>query len=247
MQDQFRYGYRRTTMYDHTAQPTHTDTPLKLEDFLNPRENDVFNHGERHEQDANDLYRMIQNHHRDRTRITVFRSLKICWDITKLDQPVPDVVVVKDLFDPERHRSLLDVKREGLRPCTIIEVTSPLFAQVDLVDKVAIYMQAGVQEYFIVDASERTMTDGNPQIAYNIIGYQLMNSTYERLEPNEEGHLYSAENGFWIGPNAFKTGIVLLDAQSGQAIQPADVRAEKKIAQVSGERRGKDLASLLDL
>lgn len=86
---------------------------------------------------------------------------------------------------PRLHR----MEREGVRPCTIIEITSPLFVEADLVDKVAIYEQAvGVPEYFIVDACDSEMTDANSPIVYNVIGYRLVNRRYVKLEPNEQGH-----------------------------------------------------------
>lgn len=64
----------------------------------------------------------------------------------------PDVVVI---CDPENVTD--DGKYEGI-PTLIVEVLSPFTRGKDLITKLELYMRSGIREYWIVDPTEKTIT-----------------------------------------------------------------------------------------
>ncbi len=239
----YPYGHRRITTYDQTGQPHFTYSALQQEDFLNPQEDDHFAHGENHARDIAELYRALQNHHRYHPQFTVYRSLKMLWGIDGLEQPAPDLAIVKNISDPERPRNIFDVNQEKVRPCTIIEVTSPLFAEQDLVDKVRIYAQAGIEEYFVIVSAPSNAKTGVKNDL--IVAYRLVEGVYQSLEADEKGRFYSRANDFWVVPKLEGDGVFLVDGKSGMRIEAVDVAGEKMVAEVQGNRRGNEILSAL--
>lgn len=220
--DEFYYGRRQLIDYNRTAQPTYGYQPLSPADFLDPQEHDTFNHGPRHDEDVRRLYAVLRQHYRVNPLVSVFTSIKIKWAITDLPQPVPDVVVVPGAEDWAVQRSVLDVAAEKVSPALIVEVLSPRFIDADLVEKRAIYAQAGVREYFIVDSGERE--DGEREnvnaVAYRVIGFRLVDNAYESIVADESGRLYSEVARLWFVVAPDQQGIILVSKRTGQPIEP---------------------------
>src|SRR5262249_5214957 len=63
----------------------------------------------------------------------------------------PDLAVILDVADPSRQRATFDVQAEHTRPSLIVEIVSPHIRSNDVVEKVALYHQANVPEYVIID------------------------------------------------------------------------------------------------
>ena len=247
----YPYGYRRSTAYnDHAGQPHYLYAALKQSDFLNPHEDDHFVLGENHERDVAELYRVLQNHHRHQPKFTIYRALKMIWGIDGLDQPTPDLAIVRNVHVPEKPRRVFDVRQEKVRPCTILEFVSPLFAEYDFVDKVQIYAQAGIDEYFVINGTQSNAKAdtlfNSGQHVYSVVGYRLVEGAYRPIEPDSRGHLYSPINDFWIAPNPDAPGVLLIDGESGIRVEAVDVVAEKKIAELQGDRRGREILSALN-
>ena len=215
--DEFYYGRRQLIDYDRTAQPTYGYQPLTPADFLDPQEHDTFNHGPRHDKDVRHLYAVLRQHYRVNPLVSVFTGVKIKWAINELPQPVPDVAVVPGAEDWAVQRSVLDVAAEGVSPALIVEVLSPRFVNADLVEKRAIYAQAGVREYFIVDSGER---EDASRIAYRISGFRLVNGAYESIVADDSGRLYSEVARLWFVVAPDQQGIILVSKRTSQPIAP---------------------------
>lgn len=99
----------------------------------------------------------------------------------------PDFLVVKDV---ENHpRRSWTVWEEGWKfPNLIIEILSDSTAQVDRTTKKDLYAELGIEEYFWFDP-----------ITLEFVGHRLVNSDYERIEPDDRGYCWSQTLDLWLG------------------------------------------------
>lgn len=213
--DGFPFGRRQVVTYNQTAQPSYSWHPLQPEDFLAAQPGDEFAHGPRHAADVDTLFRALRWHHRYSPLLTVLTGLPVTFPGIKA-RPAPDLLVVPNLTDAQRPRTQYDVSAEGSLPTFILEVTSPLFARVDLEDKLALYAQASVQEYFILDA--HASDDQDPD--YRWLAYKLDGAAYRPLPFAADGAVRSAVNrtGFTLSPD--RRGFAVVDLRTGRTIIP---------------------------
>lgn len=118
------------------------------------------------------------------------------------------------ISDKEADRESFDVIAEGVRPCLVIEVVSPLSSRIrktDLEDKVALYRRAGIPEYLIVDSQLRDRR-------FRLLGYRLGPSGYEPIEPDEEGRLLSETTGLWFQVSPDGNRVRLFEHPSGRPL-----------------------------
>lgn len=215
--DLFYYGRRQTVAYDKTAQPIYTFTALTQADFLDPQPGDEFPQSQRHDVAQATLRRIFQHLYRYNPLVMVLSQVKMVWDLADLSQPTPDIAIVANVTDPDTQRVLFDVAIEGVRPRFILEVTSPRFVDADLHDKVTIYAQAGVEEYFILDTGER---EGKLTTGYVLIGYRLNEGSYTRIEPDAQGRLWSTTNRVWLGIDTAQDEPFVMDRRTDKRITP---------------------------
>ena len=91
---------------------------------------------------------------------------------------VPDVFVVPNC---EKHRRLVfKTWEEGCVPAVVIEVTSKTTRTKDEVDKLTIYEEIGVQEYFLYDPTEEYLS---PPLK----GFHLVDGVMHDMNPTCEG------------------------------------------------------------
>ncbi len=221
MDDEFYYGHRTVITYNAEGKEIYSDKPLTLDDFLNPEEGDHFMQGTLHHDDTGILTSIFRYIYRNDPSTAVFSDLKIVWGIEGLAQPAPDVTVVPHVKNLNKPRPTFKVKLEGTLPTFILEIVSPRYRQPDREKKVAIYEQAGVKEYFIVDS----WLQGD-QVAYEILGYRLQGDIYVEIHPDEDGWVFSEVNNVWLGVTETKTGFFVVDAETHEIILPAEKRAE---------------------
>jgi hypothetical protein len=119
---------------------------------------------------------------------------------------------------------------EGTRPRFILEVVSPRYRQPDRDSKVAIYEQAGVEEYFIIDSWLK-----DDRVSYEVLGYRLENDIYVEIQPNQKGWLFSQVNNIWVGVSEDQHRFFVVDRQTNQPILPAEKRAEAEAARAEAE------------
>ncbi len=242
--DEYYYGRRQLIDYNRTAQPTYGYQPLTQADFLDPQEHDRFNHGPRHDADVQRLYAIFRQQYRVNPLVAVFTGVKMQWGIAGLSQPAPDIAVVPGAESWDSQGTVLDVAAAEVMPALIVEVLSPRFVEMDLHDKMAIYAQAGVKEYWIVDSGER---EAHSDIAYRVIGYQLVEEQYEPILPDEQGRLYSKVARLWLLPDADGQQIIAISKRSGQPIVPdPDMLLNLAAARAEATFRANSIASQLD-
>lgn len=230
LDDEFYYGYRTIITADEEGQAVYSYKPLTLADFLNPQEGDLFMQGTLHDEDTDALKSIFRYlYHLDPTT-AVFSDLKILWGIEGLAQPAPDVTVIPNVENISKPRPTFDVQREGTHPRFILEVVSPRYRQPDRESKVAIYEQAGVEEYFIVDSWLR-----GEQVAYEIVGYRLQGGIYVEIPADGRGWVYSQVNQVWVGVSPAKDRFFVIDERTNQPILPAEKRAEVEAARAEAE------------
>jgi Uma2 family endonuclease len=243
--EEYRYGRRQTITQNETAQPTCSYEALAPSAFLNPQEGDEFNHGMRHDAEVRRLRATFRRHYRNNPFITVLSGIPIYWADASLPRPAPDVAIVPNASDPHRPRTHFDVAQEGAQPRTIVEVTSPFLAELDLVDKLAIYAQAGVAEYFVIDSGQRAH---DAPVAYRVLGYRLESGTYIPLRADAQGRLHSKTLRAWFEVAPDQQSFQVFDARSGTAIEPEPEDDElPSTAQIEGTFRAQSIASQLKL
>lgn len=96
----------------------------------------------------------------------------------------PDVYLIPGL--DKTPRRIIKLWEEKNAPSVIFEITSRATWEVDLGDKMDLYAQIGVREYFVYDAEHEEL---DPPLR----GFRLVNNQYERLHANEDGEIYSEE------------------------------------------------------
>lgn len=219
--DEFYYGYRTIITYDEHGKEIYSYKPLTLDDFLDPEEGDLFMQGTLHNADTDALKSIFRYLYQDDPTTSVFSDLKILWGIEGLSQPAPDVTVIPNVKDPDKPRPVFDVAKEGTGPTFILEVVSPRYRQPDRDKKVAIYEQAGVEEYFIIDSWLK-----GEEVSYEVVGYRLRDGIYTQIQSNEQGWVFSEINQVWVGTSEDRQRFFVIDAQTNRLILTAEERAE---------------------
>ncbi|MDM8551874.1 Uma2 family endonuclease [Desulfobacterales bacterium HSG2] len=215
------YGYRTLIDYDENGNPSYSDRPLTLDDFLEPEEGDVYLQGNVHVDDVYRLKSIFRHHLRDRKNVTVYSDLKIIWGMEGIPNPAPDISIFKDVKDPKKSREHFYVPEEGVRPFFILEVVSPIYRDPDVNKKPEIYRKAGVSEYMIIDPGLE-----NKEISYTVSGYSLIDGEYVKMRPDSRGRFHSMTTDVHISVSESGDRFIVYDARLGKVLLPADERAE---------------------
>jgi Uma2 family endonuclease len=230
LDDEFYFGYRTIITYDKEGRAIYSYQPLTLDDFLDPQEGDLFMQGTLHDEDTAALKSIFRYLYQDDPNTAVFSDLKILWGIQGLAQPAPEVMVIPGVVEPAKPRQVFDVALEGTQPRFILEVISPRYRQPDRAKKVALYEQAGIEEYFILDS----WLEGE-QVAYEVLGYRLAGDIYSQIQPDERGWLFSQVTQVWLGVDEPRQHFFVIDQRTGQPILPAEARAKAEAARAEAE------------
>jgi Uma2 family endonuclease len=217
-----------------TEYPRDWDRQLTEADFLDPQLGDQFMQGQRHYEDVEKVRSIIRHLHRENPHTLVTTDVKLVIGIAGLPGPAPDVAVIPHVQDITRPRTTFHVLEEGTRPTFILEMVSPNYRRPDREEKVHIYEQAGITEYFLIDANEKA----NGQVRYEIIGYRLTRDQYRPIVPDERGWVYSGSNHCWFAPTENKDGFFVVDGETDQIILTDRERAqlaEEKLAEALAE------------
>jgi hypothetical protein len=117
------------------------------------------------------------------------------------------------------------VKREGVRPCLIVEVVSPgaEARQGDLVDKVELYATAGIPEYLIVDSPT-----GLTGLPFLLLGHRLdAAGSYQPIKPDAEGRFLSETTGIWFQVSPDGQRIFLYEYPTGRRLLNLEEQEER--------------------
>jgi Uma2 family endonuclease len=246
-------GQRRLFYFNDTGQPAYQIYDLTSEDFLNPQAGDEFFHGDVHDRSARILASMLHFHYRYSPSTSIHIKPKIIWPDASWAQPMPDVVVVNHLSEPQRQRPILDLQAEqsaggsdgevAIR--AIFEVTSPLLAELDLETKRTLYARAAVPEYWIIDSGLRPAVEA---VHFNILGYRLQANEYVPIPPSSENRWESQACRLWLTVSADHQSFQLGDLRTGKAFpMPADDDDPSISTQAEASRRAQSIADQLRL
>jgi len=171
------------------------ELPLTPERFLNPHIGDQMTQGQRHFETVGEIYSLLKDHFRADPSVLVVGDMKH-FLVPGLPAPGPDISVTRGVrVKNDGRRFSFRVKKEGVRPCLILEVVSPLdsrLRQTDLETKVKLYQSAGIEEYVIADS---VLAD----LRYRLLGYRLdAAGRYQPIELDTEGRLLSETTGLWF-------------------------------------------------
>ncbi|MCP3965837.1 MAG: hypothetical protein GY718_05705 [Lentisphaerae bacterium] len=220
--DEYYYGHRTVTEYDEKGDCRYRYRPLTPDDFLDPEEGDVYMEGNLHERDVDRLKSIFRFHLKDRENITVYSDLKIVWGIGGLNEPAPDISILKDVTDPEEARGAFHVIEEGTKPFFVMEVVSPRYRSQDVKKKPDIYRKAGVSEYIIADPGLK-----RGKVSYTVSGYRLIGNRYVKMKPDSQGRIRSMTADVLVGTAESDTRLVVYNALTGEEILSDDERAEQ--------------------
>ncbi len=185
-------------------------------DFLDPQLGDQFMQGYQHANDVEKAMDILRYVHQSNSHTLITTDVKIIWGRRGLLNPAPDIAVIPNVIEPQRPWTSFHVMEEETRPIFILEVVSPDYRRPDLVDKVFIYAQAGVAEYFIIDS--HLQPDGT--MNYEIVAYRLIRGEYRQVEPDEQSRYYSHTNNVWFAVTPDRQGFLVIDGDTDQVILP---------------------------
>ncbi len=213
--DPFFYGARWVPVDRGAGRTDLEQVPLTEDDLLDPQEGDEMPQGTLHDDIAISLRQRLRSWFKEREPQTaVFHDLKVRWPAERKSSPAPDLCVVRGLPDPQAERDSFDAPGEGAAPCLVIEVTSPSTRRTDLGRKIDFYARVGVEEYFIIDTASWRRGTGS----LSLIGRRLLEGSYSRIEPNEQGRLRSRVAGLLLSVRPDGPEVVLENAETGQEV-----------------------------
>lgn len=166
---------------------------------------------------------------RDRTDYYASGNLTIYYSedkITTRDFRGPDFFVVLGV-DPAPRRSWMLWVEDGKYPNVIVELLSKSTASVDRTTKKQLYQDTfRTPEYFWF----------HPE-TLELAGYRLMGGQYQRLEPNEQGHLWSEQLDLFLGVEQSQLRYFTPD---GHCVPSSFERAETERVAKEAERAAKE-------
>ncbi|HEX3557343.1 MAG TPA: Uma2 family endonuclease [Thermoanaerobaculia bacterium] len=241
--DLFRYGWRPRYVHLPGGKVEEQRIPLTAADLLDPQIGDVIlTQGGPHATLATDLHDLLKRYFRRDGSVLVTFDRKMLWGIPGLQEPSPDVAVIRGVRNKHRaaRSTSFDVSKEGVRPCLVLEVVSPQYEEVrnnDYVDKKQIYERAGIPEYVIL---EPTLTSEDHVL---LTGYRLGSAgRYQPVEPNAEGHLLSETTGLLFGEDE-DGSVLVVEARTGARLRkPTQIEEDEEAAQKRAIRESRRAA-----
>jgi Uma2 family endonuclease len=209
--------------------------PLTPELFLNPQVGDKMFQGKRHLDTARRIAERLEDFFRPVPDVLVTIDMKHLFG-PGLDHPGPDISVIRGVRNRDADRESFDVIAEGVRPCLIIEIVSPLSSRIrktDLEEKVTLYRRVGIQEYLIVDCQRRDRR-------FRLIGYRLGPAGYQPIKADEEGRLLSETTGLWFQVAPDGDHVLMFEHPSGR---PLPTREEKATAEALARKLAEEKAA----
>lgn len=206
--------------------------PMTPELFLNPEVGDHMAQGTRHSDTGLQIFDLLQRYFAAASDVMVFFDVKHRFG-PGLPGPSPDLSVVRGVQRKGENRESFIALKEGVVPCFVLEIVSPLdsrIRQTDLVAKVDLYERVGISEYFIIDSTLRDRR-------FRLLGYRLDGfGHYRPIEPDTEGRFFSESLGLWFQIAEDGERVLLFDSKgrrlltSAEEQERADREAEGRMA-----------------
>lgn len=206
------------------------DLPLTPELFLNPKHGDKWMQGEQHHRVTGELFGILDAYLSSAPDVLVTSDLQHIFG-PRLPKPCPDISVIRGVRNRKADRSSFKVAREGTVPCLIIEVVSPLDAEIrktDLERKVRLYENAGVREYVIIDSVRQNHL-------FRLLAYRLDRSgRYRPVELDAQDRFLSETTGLWFQVSPDGSRVFVFESPSGRRL--LNLREEKERAEEAEAR-----------
>jgi len=190
--------------------------PLTLEDVLHPQFGDVHVLSSAHSLDCKYMYDVLGAWLAEDRSAAVLSDVGVFWDDPELKHHSPDIAVILGV-QRRQDWSSFHIKKEGVRPVLIVEVTSPATRVTDVKDKAEQYAQARVAFYVIADARGRAK-----KRRIKLISYRLEHGAYQPAELDEQGRAWLEPVGLWldvaVNPETGGDRLVLIDPATGEEI-----------------------------
>lgn len=162
---------------------------------------------------------------RDRTDFYAAGNLTIYYSSKKLkneDFRGPDFFVVLDT-ERKTRKSWTIWEENGKYPNLILEILSPSTANTDKDFKKKLYQNTfRTPDYFWFDPE-----------TLEFAGFHLVDGTYQPLQPNAQGHLWSQQLGLYLG---VYQGLVRFFTPDGQLVPTPEESAEQQAQRAEQER-----------
>ncbi|HEX3555377.1 MAG TPA: Uma2 family endonuclease [Thermoanaerobaculia bacterium] len=217
------------------------ELPLTREDYLNPQVGDKWVQGIPHSSMVVDVACRLWSWFPRPEFLVVFDVQHLLG--RGLPKPSPDVSVIRGAPKSAWGKGSFDVVKQGVVPCLIVEVLSPMsrrIREVDENDKVQIYQQAGVPEYLLLDLPR------DPAGRLGLIGYRLDSAgIYQRIVPDEQGRLLCQATGLWFSISPEGDRLVIRDVATGTLLPSVEEGAEDRrraIAEAAREAEARQAA-----
>jgi len=235
--DEFPFGWRDVTETLADGTVTRHQIPLTQADFLNPQEGDRMPQDSRHSQLMIALYDMLEKHLDSQPGLVVLADIKMRWGIANLKEPAPDIAVIPSVLDKTAIRGSFDVTKHGTRPCLVIEIMSPNYPGDDT-DKVAIYEQAGIEEYIIINPHFEK--DSRP---LELSGYRLVAGKYQPIIADAKGRLLSQTIGVKFGVSRRNPRqLILIDVHTNQPLLTNKAEKVARLKEQAARLKAEQLA-----
>jgi Uma2 family endonuclease len=232
--DPYHYGWRYIRREAADGAVTFDQVPLTLENVLYPEVGDFIVHTKAHEDICHYLADILKMQVRHDPSAVVLHDVRVAWGIPEMRPNGPDIALI---YGVQEHKnwSTFDCGEEGVRPIVVIEVTSPETRSHDLLEKVEIYEQAGVEHYIIIDSRA---WKGREQ--FYLHSYQLGPTGYRLGSMDDLGRVRIGALDVWLGIE--ETHISCYNAGGERigdyvAVEVARVAAEVARAAAEKDRR----------
>src|SRR5215203_711508 len=234
--DPFRYGWRPRYVLLPNGKLEEQQIPLTAEDLLDPQLGDVVTQSDPHFGLLIVLAELLRRHYSSRDDVFVSGDLKMLWGIPGLVNPAPDIAVIPGVCRKhDSKRTSFNCKREGTRPCLVIELVSSIDQETrrnDYDKKVEIYRRAGILEYLILDPP--TPATGERLL---LTGYRLgADGRYRSIEPDPRGRLLSLTTGLLFGVAGDECTLQVFEAATGERILTSDELEGKALRETEARR-----------
>jgi Uma2 family endonuclease len=234
-------GRRTIVKHNQTGQPRYQFEELPPEAFLNPRPGDEFFNGAPHDHMVAEVVAAFRHLLRYSPTLTVVTGTPLVWQDQSLPRPAPDLALVAHQPRDSEAGPLVDSDGHAGHLRLVIEVTSPLLAQMDTEEKRRIYQQAGVPEYVIIAPADQH--DGAPPAVDLLV---LREGTYQAAPSDAEGRIYCAAARAWFLVEPPDT-VRLIDARTGLPVETnPDAGDRPARAESEAARRAQSIADQLD-
>lgn len=204
----------------------HVELPMTPELFLNPQVGDKMTQGRRHYDTVHEIADLLNRYFTSAADVIVFGDAKHRFE-PGLAEPGPDISVVRGIQRKGEDRESFNASKEGVIPCFILEIVSPLDSRIrktDLVAKVNLYEHVGISEYLIVDSTLRDRR-------FRLIGYRLDGfGRYRPIEPDADGRFFSESLGLWFQVSADGERVLIFDPSGRRLLTSIEeqIRADRE-------------------